>query len=433
MNSLFTGSWVKNTALLVENNKNAVHLLMEDDVRISKVLKRIKKIMGEVGAGVPYRDVRLFLYEFLLNNYFDKIPEDFVARFVTRKPEGKDVNALWGGFDLDQRLPKNFKEDVAKKFDEFSTDENVKEFINRVIINRMWTGIPMGGKPKVFKGTKEIEDIIKMGGVSAKERFEKGGTGHETLTKNLDPDTELNYEEDSPMQLPIYTAMKNGLRYRVTLKEPQGDKVKVKQVKPENLSSLVITDPTAKQMIKSPTLPGIDAPVVKREKPVADFPSGEKEIDFEGPDPEELAYGGKGAKEELYGGEAPEKPVGSTDDDVENIIDTGTEPENTEDEVSPSDSDIEDVEKEKPSYGSSEDEPEDTAGDESDYRSRRRDFEYDYNPDDEEEESVNKKPKVQITIENRKSPQQIQRELLQQIRIKRQNQFKNERRNTLGY
>lgn len=82
MNSLFSCSWVQNTALLRESstdtyvlNENIAHIVRD----VSNKIKKLK-------IGTPYRDVRLFFYQFLQDKYNDLIPDDY-KKEISLTPE----------------------------------------------------------------------------------------------------------------------------------------------------------------------------------------------------------------------------------------------------------------------------------------------------------------------------------------------------------
>lgn len=125
---------------------------------------------------------------------------------------------------------------------------------------------------------------------AAKEKVKKGATGFETLQLNLPPDAKFTFEEETPLGYGLYTTLKDGLKYRVTLKDHNGAPLTLNQIQQGNVASVVVTEPAVKQTVAAPTLDSMDAPKVTREKPVMDFP-GEEKGDFSGPDPEDTAYG----------------------------------------------------------------------------------------------------------------------------------------------
>lgn len=238
----------------------------------------------------------------------------------------------------------------GKAIDEIS-DEDLLSAMNLVSnLSRK-----LATRPDIKMTTQKREEMPK-----AEEKVKKGKDAFETLTLNLDPGTKLEFQEDTPSGLGVYTAEKDGLKYRVALKEFDGKPLKVSDLKKDNVASLVVTEPSSKQTVEAPTVGDIEAPKVQREKPVADFPA-EGEGDFSGPDPEDIAVG---KQYEMDEDEDAEDEDGDSEEDCEGM-------------------------------------------------------------------DIPMKPT--IIIVHRKSPQAIQKEMLEAIRIKKQGKFKHERKNTLGY
>ena len=69
-------------------------------------------------------------------------------------------------------------------------------------------------RPDIKMTTQKTADVPK-----AEERVKKGKDAFETLNLNLDPDEELEFDEDLPSGYGVYTGEKDGLKYRVTVKE----------------------------------------------------------------------------------------------------------------------------------------------------------------------------------------------------------------------
>lgn len=83
-------SW-NNKQVINEQTKNYLSTdLIEES--IARTLKPVMNKMKKLNIGVPYRDSRIFFFKFLQ----DKHPEVVPAGFETRKPSGKDVNAVVG-------------------------------------------------------------------------------------------------------------------------------------------------------------------------------------------------------------------------------------------------------------------------------------------------------------------------------------------------
>lgn len=328
MNSLYSCSWVKNTTLLKENS-DKFDLLVES--QISTILKSVMRKMNAAGVGIPYRDSRLFFYSFLRDVHPELIPDDFKARFENKKPSGAEVNSLVGQIVMDEKLPKDFAEKLGDEFHDYSekeikvgdkTIDNLTFFLTMLSSFRDKPKTPKN-KPKPTQ--QEIISRIKTGKVES--GFKKGDNAYETLNLNLSPDENLTFSDELVVSGAVYVKQKGDLKYRVTLKDFEGDEIKVSNISPENIVSLVVTKPSQKQRVQGPQGTGMPEFPRFEEKPVADYPpTFGREIDFEGPDPSDLAYGGMRAKEELYGDDEPETvstpSVVSPDDE----IDFGDEP-----------------------------------------------------------------------------------------------------------
>jgi hypothetical protein len=299
MNNFYSCSWVQNT----KNLPNSAEMLEES---IASVLKDTMKKIQAAKSGVPYRDARLFFYQFLQDKYNEKIPQEY--KDLGRKLAGKEVNALMGAMMLDETLPKNFIEKIGDEFKKYSDEEvpgtdydRLKAFLNKEVGGREYRGVAPGGEKRMMKVNNEFvpyksPDEIKSAitHTYAEKDLKKGSTGYETLTLNLDPTTKFSFESESPMGTPIYVASKNGLKFRVTLKDDHGKDIELKNIGPDAISSVVVTKPTESETVTLPTPNEYDAeaPKIGREKSVADFPNGEHEDWSKGPlDPEDSAYG----------------------------------------------------------------------------------------------------------------------------------------------
>lgn len=335
MNSLFTCSWQKNVTPINENTwvDTASTLLNEAGP-------------GKRGRAADPRYARLMGLGSVRELAGTMTPRYFATK-VIRQLE---------------------KDHPGKPIDEISDDDllsamNLVSNISRKLSTR----------PDIKMGTAKVEDLPK-----SEEKVKKGKDAFETLNLNLDPEVELKFEEDTPAGYGVYTGEKDGLKYRVTLKEFDGKPITVKDLKKDNLASLVVTDPRKKETVEAPTVGDLDAPRVSREKPVADFPA-EGEGDFSTPDPEDIAMGKQYEMDEDEGEEDYEEMA---EDDLEDGI---------------------------------------VGGDGMDV---------DMGEEDCEGMDIPMKPTIIIV---KKSPQALQKEMLEQQRLKRQNNFKHERKNMLGY
>jgi len=296
MNGLFRSSWIKNTELLAESTSSDDFIINES---ISKIISDVSKKMAAAGIGIPYRDARLFFYEFLKDKHPDKIPQDFKDTFATIKPQGKDINALMGKILMDEKLPEGFVDKLSDDFAKYSKAvkkigdkevDAVTEFLNRAAGTREYRGVRAGDEPKKKFGDISAIKAAVEAGARPEDSLKKGSSAYETLTMNLSPEDTLTFEEESAMGYGIYTLMKNGLKYRVTLKDHDANPKKVGGIGKDKLVSLVVTKPTEKERFAGPSINDSEGPQFEREKKVADYPS-EPGGDFSTPDPEDVAMG----------------------------------------------------------------------------------------------------------------------------------------------
>ena len=296
MNKLYSCSWVQNTGIITESYQSKAHLINES---IAKILKGVKKKMEAANIGIPYRDASLYFLKFLQEKRPNLIPDDFKARWSSSKPQAKDINAMMGQIIMDENLPKDFLDKLGKDLEEYNdikhkigdTEvDNVTAFLNNLAGFRETRGVKIGEEPKEKYGSaKDIQAAVTAG--PAKERVKKGSSSYETITMNLDPETTLDFDDESPAGFPIYTTVKDGLKYRVTLKDADGKPIKVSSLSPENIASVVVTEPHAKQQVQIPSPNELeDIGTVEREKSVHDNPPFPPD-DYSSKDPEDAAYG----------------------------------------------------------------------------------------------------------------------------------------------
>jgi len=289
MNDVFSCSWVKNTETLLEN----LDLLNED---LASIVKHVKKKMEAANVGVPIRDVRLYFLQFFKDKHPDLIPDEFNQQFATRKPQAKDVNAMMGAIFLDEKTPKNFIDTLGKEFEEYSKQkiklgdkevDSVTYFLNQLAGGREFRGRETEEKKEKYgKTMADIEKSVK-GDANASQSLTQGKNPLDTLIKNFGPETELKYQDELPQGNSLYTITKGPNKFRVTVRGHTGGTIKLNQLKPSDVLSLVVTEPKTKQTISGPG----DIPI-EREKPVADYPPyGENDWRGKELDPEDVAYG----------------------------------------------------------------------------------------------------------------------------------------------
>jgi len=125
---------------------------------------------------------------------------------------------------------------------------------------------------------------------SAEERFVRGLNASDTLKRNISAETPFEYQKDVG-ENSVYTAMHNGLRFRVTVKNGTGKPMSLKDIENAQILSLQVEDPSGTTTVEGPEEKGS----FKRNKLAADYPH-EKGEDWNEPDVEET--GGKNVKRE---------------------------------------------------------------------------------------------------------------------------------------
>lgn len=444
MNSLFTCSWIKNTNLITEafGQKNpakvtinaAVCPFAPEDIEQLANQNNVKirytagiqpnALAGESGKDSFYSfvvtpgpgnpndaDTRVntFLntlnqeegcevfesHETQLQSLLDEARGKKADPKYARLMGMKDVRGLAGTMTpryFATKVLKQLEKDHPDKAIEDITDDQIQSAMNMVA--NLSRKLETRGDIKI--GTEKLVDQP-----SAKQKLKKGETGFDTLNLNLEPETELTFQEETPMGHGLYTAVKDGLKYRVAVRNATGRPIKLKDLGKDAVVSVVVTEPSKMETISGPSVDDIEAPKYTREKPVADFPA-EAGGDFSGPDPEEKVYGRKGEDEESQ----LEK---GTKHEMEHTNDPEVAKQIASDHI-----------KEDPKYY----DKLAKAGIDGEENYESEDCEY-------ESESEDMRPPVVVVI--KKSPQQINRDLMDMIRNKKRHMFNMERRNTLGY
>ena len=131
------------------------HQYLSEDVieeSISKTLKPVMNKMKKLNIGLPYRDARIFFYNFLKDKHPELVPD-----MGKKKPSAKDVNALVGQIAIDH--PEKF-EKFGEEFDAYATEnvpgtdeDRVSQFLRVAMILRTGKGV----RPKKDEGYKKKE------------------------------------------------------------------------------------------------------------------------------------------------------------------------------------------------------------------------------------------------------------------------------------
>ena len=117
---------------------------------ISKTLKPVMNKMKKLNIGLPYRDARLFFFQFLK----EKHPELIPASMGSKKPSAKDVNALVGQIAIEKP---DAIEKFGEEFEKYSTEkvqgtdeDRVSQFLRVAMILRSGKGVRPKGTDEGF-------------------------------------------------------------------------------------------------------------------------------------------------------------------------------------------------------------------------------------------------------------------------------------------
>ena len=141
------------------------------------------------------------------------------------------------------------------------SDEDIQQAINVVA----QVSKPLSQKPEVKITTR------KRG--AAQGGLKRGDTGFETLKLNLGDDAVLKSEGEVG-ENDLYTFVKDGLKYRVTLNKFKGQKLNLDDISQDDVVSVVVVKPSEMETVDP--FAG-EVPLGQREKLVADYPEGEEE------------------------------------------------------------------------------------------------------------------------------------------------------------
>ncbi len=171
-------SWATKPTIINENTQNYIpQELVEES--IAKTLKPVMNKMKKLNIGVPYRDSRVFFFKFLQDKYPNVVP----AGFETRKPSGKDVNAIVGQIAMEQP---ELLDSMGAEFEQYSAEktdsglDRVSQFLNTAATLRQGKGV----RPKSTEGyvkkdyskltAQEIADATTDAIAKKQEDFDAG-------------------------------------------------------------------------------------------------------------------------------------------------------------------------------------------------------------------------------------------------------------------
>ena len=143
-------------------NESSEHYFAEEllEESIAKTLKPVVNKMKKLNIGVPYRDARLFFFNYLQDQHPEVIPAEF--KDSKRKPSAKDVNAMVGQIAIDRP---EMLDTFANEFEAYATgkddvnpdEDRVSEFLRIAMILRTGKNV----RPKKHEGykTKEYSNL----------------------------------------------------------------------------------------------------------------------------------------------------------------------------------------------------------------------------------------------------------------------------------
>ncbi len=142
-------------------NESSEHYFAEEllEESIAKTLKPVVNKMKKLNIGVPYRDARLFFFNYLQDKHPEVIPAEF--KDSKRKPAAKDVNAMVGQIAIERP---EMLDTFANEFEAYATEnvegtdeDRVSEFLRIAMILRTGKNV----RPKKDEGykTKEYSNL----------------------------------------------------------------------------------------------------------------------------------------------------------------------------------------------------------------------------------------------------------------------------------
>lgn len=145
-------SW--NTKQIINENTNTYYAEELVEESISKTLKPVMNKMKKLNIGLPYRDARLFFFQFLKEKYPNLVPQGF----ETKKPSAKDVNAIVGQIAIEQP---DLLDKFSGEFEAYSKEESssgmdrVSDFLNVAATMRTGKGV------RPSKAAAETQGYVK--------------------------------------------------------------------------------------------------------------------------------------------------------------------------------------------------------------------------------------------------------------------------------
>jgi len=348
MNNLFSCSWVKNTNVLVEK-----HIALNEAKTIAaniagpsiKLATKLKK-QGIIG-GTPYRDVWLSLVSTFLKNdpeISKYIPPSVknklglgvmplmsatkVSTIVNKLLSGESLvdkdnpNPADAGIEVPLAEPMALYKTMMKRLEEYGSAKVTDPVTGREMTNLEKFLLQLkkvtdmqDDKPSDESGDEAegIEDTIPepedkpkdddLGGIRGAVKgiekgesfeFQEGEDDYDTLTKNLDMDTSLEFVQPVDKQSDLYKVEIGDYEFMVVLRGTKGKDIMVSNLTPDSIEALNVFDTGKKDRFEAPSVKmfktpkgGTFADVVgyygERPDLPEDYPTGEGELKGEHP------------------------------------------------------------------------------------------------------------------------------------------------------
>ena len=205
---------------------------------------------------------------YMINEDFDIVEEargKKIADPLRAKLMGmEDIRGLKGTM-----TPRYFATKVIRFLQNENPDQDIEDLTDDEIQNAINV---VANVSKPLSTRSDVKITTRERG-SADAGLKKGDSGFETLQLNLGSDAVLNSQGEVG-ENDLYTIVKDGLKYRVTLNSFKGTKVSLDDVKQDDIVSVVIVKPSEMETVDKF---GGEIEMGQREKLVADYPEGEED------------------------------------------------------------------------------------------------------------------------------------------------------------
>lgn len=300
MNNLFSCSWVKNTNILVENHiaLNEAKSIAADIAGPSiKLATKLKK-QGII-RGTPYRDVWISLIATFLKNDLEiskYVPPSVknklglaVSPLMTASGVSEIVNKLLSGESLVDKdtpnpadtgievpvaEPMALYKTMMKRLEEYGSAKLTDPVTGREMTNLEKfllqlqkvkedepedgpEGEPIDPEGTIPPAVEPIEPIINaIKNIEKGESFEfqEGEDDYDTLTKNLDMDTPLDFVQPVDKQSDLYKVEIGDYEFMIVLRGTKGKDMVVSDLKPDKVEALNVFNTRRKDRFEAPSV-----------------------------------------------------------------------------------------------------------------------------------------------------------------------------------